>query len=65
MLKASGGGGGMGQQICYTETDIAAAFANVDSRSKALFKDAGVFLERYYPKSHHIEVQVYPQILPK
>lgn len=58
MLKASGGGGGMGQQICHSESDVGNAFANVESRSKALFKDAGVFLEKYYSESHHIEVQV-------
>ncbi|KAI1455092.1 AHS2-domain-containing protein [Annulohypoxylon moriforme] len=59
MLKASGGGGGMGQQACWSEDEIPAAFSNVESRSKALFGDSGVFMERYYPTSHHIEVQVF------
>lgn len=58
MLKASGGGGGMGQHVCWTEDDVPAAFAHVESRSKELFGDTGVFLEKYYPASHHIEVQV-------
>ncbi|KAK7751566.1 hypothetical protein SLS62_006516 [Diatrype stigma] len=47
IIKASGGGGGIGQRICYSANDIIGAFADVDSRSKALFKDAGVFLESY------------------
>ncbi|OTB03152.1 hypothetical protein M426DRAFT_12743 [Hypoxylon sp. CI-4A] len=59
MLKASGGGGGMGQKPCSSEDEISGAFAMVESRSKELFGDAGVFMERYYPKSHHIEVQVF------
>ncbi|KAI0892992.1 AHS2-domain-containing protein [Annulohypoxylon nitens] len=59
MLKASGGGGGMGQQACWSEDEVPIAFANVESRSKALFGDSGVFMERYYPTSHHIEVQIF------
>ncbi|KAI2466913.1 AHS2-domain-containing protein [Annulohypoxylon bovei var. microspora] len=59
MLKASGGGGGMGQQACWSEEEVPAAFSNVESRSKELFGDSGVFMEKYYPTSHHIEVQVF------
>ncbi|KAI1495415.1 urea carboxylase [Biscogniauxia marginata] len=59
MLKASGGGGGMGIQICYSKDEIAPAFDSVLMRSKELFADTGVFLERYFPNSHHIEVQVF------
>ncbi|OHE95512.1 urea carboxylase [Colletotrichum orchidophilum] len=59
MLKATGGGGGMGLQICYDVDDIPKAFAAVESRAGALFKNSGVFLEKYYPRSRHIEVQVF------
>ncbi|KAI1385920.1 AHS2-domain-containing protein [Hypoxylon trugodes] len=59
ILKASGGGGGMGQQVCQSEDEIPAAFAHVESRSRELFGNTGVFMERYYPSSHHIEVQVF------
>lgn len=58
MLKATGGGGGMGLQVCQTEGDIDEAFATVESRATTLFKNSGVFLEKYYPCSRHIEVQV-------
>lgn len=58
MLKATGGGGGMGLQICYSEQDVERAFAMVESRATTLFKNSGVFLEKYYPNSRHIEVQV-------
>ncbi|KAI0007565.1 AHS2-domain-containing protein [Xylariaceae sp. FL0662B] len=59
ILKASGGGGGMGQQVCWSKGEVREAFAQVESRSKELFSDTGVFMEKYYPTSHHIEVQVF------
>ncbi|KAI0122685.1 AHS2-domain-containing protein [Daldinia grandis] len=43
IVKASGGGGGMGQHVCESENDVPEAFANVESRSKELFSDTGVF----------------------
>ncbi|RAL09833.1 bifunctional urea carboxylase/allophanate hydrolase [Aspergillus homomorphus CBS 101889] len=58
MMKATGGGGGMGLQICHNEDEVQKAFVHVESRAGALFKNSGVFLERYYPHSRHIEVQV-------
>nr|UWK20132.1 urea amidolyase_carboxylase protein [Trichoderma polysporum] len=58
MLKATGGGGGMGLQICHSEQDVEKAFAMVESRATTLFKNSRVFLEKYYPNSRHIEVQV-------
>jgi urea carboxylase len=59
MLKATGGGGGMGLQVCHNEDEISAAFKKVKSRGETLFKNPGVFLEKYYPESRHIEVQVF------
>ncbi|KAK1146966.1 hypothetical protein N8T08_002293 [Aspergillus melleus] len=59
MLKATAGGGGMGLLTCNTEKEVRESFATVRSRGEALFKNAGMFIERYYPSSHHIEVQVF------
>lgn len=59
MLKATAGGGGMGLLTCNTEKEVRDSFATVKSRGGALFKNDGVFIERYYPSSHHIEVQVF------
>jgi urea carboxylase len=59
MLKATAGGGGMGLLTCNSEAEVRKSFATVKSRGEALFKNAGVFIERYYPSSHHIEVQVF------
>lgn len=59
MLKSTAGGGGMGLQACKAEEELRKAFDTVQSRGEALFKNAGVFLERYFPAAHHIEVQVF------
>lgn len=59
MLKATGGGGGMGLEVCHDSAAISAAFTVVKSRGASLFKNTGVFMEKYYPSSRHIEVQVF------
>jgi len=48
MLKATAGGGGMGLSTCKDVKDVKEAFATVKSRGENLFKNAGVFIERYY-----------------
>ncbi|KHO00381.1 acetyl-/propionyl-coenzyme A carboxylase alpha chain [Metarhizium album ARSEF 1941] len=58
MLKATGGGGGMGLHACHTEHEVDKGFAMVQSRAITLFKNGGVFLEKHYPNSRHVEVQV-------
>ncbi|KAF2084687.1 hypothetical protein K490DRAFT_75644 [Saccharata proteae CBS 121410] len=59
MLKATGGGGGMGLILCMEVEEVREGFKMVQSRGKTLFKNPGVFIERYYPASRHIEVQVF------
>ena len=59
MLKATAGGGGMGLAIANDAIEVKHSFEMVKSRGENLFKNAGMFIERYYPDSHHIEVQVF------
>ena len=59
MLKATAGGGGMGLSTCQNLDEVKEAFATVKSRGETLFKNAGMFMERFYPDSHHVEVQVF------
>jgi acetyl/propionyl-CoA carboxylase alpha subunit len=59
MLKATGGGGGMGLITCGNVDEVRDGFKMVQSRGKTLFKNPGVFIEAFYPQSHHIEVQVF------
>jgi urea carboxylase len=59
MLKATGGGGGMGLITCNNVNEVRDGFQMVQSRGKTLFKNPSVFIEAFYPASHHIEVQVF------
>ena len=47
MVKATAGGGGMGLVVCHRQENLEDAIVSVRSRGKALFKDDGLFLERY------------------
>ncbi len=58
MLKATGGGGGIGIQPCEGPDDLVAAFARVSRLAQANFGNAGVFLERRVRHARHVEVQV-------
>ncbi|KAK4505411.1 hypothetical protein PRZ48_003374 [Zasmidium cellare] len=59
MLKITAGGGGAGLIVCQNPDEVKTGFKTAKSRGEALFKDSGVFIERYYAESHHIEVQVF------
>ena len=58
MVKATGGGGGIGIQPCNGPDDLADAFARVARLAGANFGNNGVFLERRVVRARHVEVQV-------
>ncbi|WP_273652307.1 urea carboxylase [Cellulomonas fimi] len=59
MVKAVGGGGGIGMQACADPGELVAAFDRVQRIAAASFGSAGVFLERYVAHARHLEVQVF------
>ncbi|MFI1991816.1 5-oxoprolinase/urea amidolyase family protein [Actinoplanes sp. NPDC020271] len=59
MLKATGGGGGIGMQACHDAGELAAAFDRVERLAVANFGSGGVFLERFVQRARHVEVQVF------
>ncbi|WP_049628904.1 urea carboxylase [Cellvibrio sp. pealriver] len=59
MLKSTAGGGGIGMQLCNSESDLVAAFDSVKRLGKNNFADDGVFLEKFIAAARHIEVQVF------
>ncbi|MDF2051710.1 urea carboxylase [Arthrobacter sp. Cr_A7] len=59
MLKATGGGGGIGMTVCRTEAELVESFPRVARLAGASFGTAGVFAERYVENARHIEVQVF------
>ncbi|WP_129668502.1 urea carboxylase [Phytoactinopolyspora endophytica] len=59
MLKASGGGGGIGMQAVHSPDQLRSAFATVSRLAAENFGDSTVFLERFVEHARHVEVQVF------
>jgi acetyl-CoA carboxylase biotin carboxylase subunit/3-methylcrotonyl-CoA carboxylase alpha subunit len=58
LIKAAGGGGGIGMQIVREPADLSKAARTCADRGKAAFADERIYLERYLEGPRHIEVQV-------
>lgn len=54
-MKATAGGGGMGLVVCRTREELDSAIDTVRSRGTALFKDSGLFLEKYVENARWVE----------
>ncbi|MDX2051614.1 MAG: biotin carboxylase N-terminal domain-containing protein [Polyangiaceae bacterium] len=59
LVKAAGGGGGIGMQIVEDEPGLEQAVKTCAARGQAAFADPRVYLERYIKSPRHIEVQVF------
>lgn len=59
MLKATGGGGGIGMSACRSAGELTEAWDRVQRVAAASFSSAGVFLERLVEHARHVEVQVF------
>jgi acetyl-CoA carboxylase biotin carboxylase subunit len=58
MVKAAAGGGGRGMAIIETADRLEQVFASLSFEVHSAFGDATLFLERYFPNSRHVEVQI-------
>ena len=58
MVKASGGGGGIGMSVARDEAGLRTAFETARSRAERFFGNPELLLERYLPHARHVEVQV-------
>ncbi|GAA5010039.1 5-oxoprolinase/urea amidolyase family protein [Streptomyces siamensis] len=59
MLKATGGGGGIGMSACRSAGELTESWERVQRVVSASFSSAGVFLERLVENARHVEVQVF------
>ncbi|KAI0084211.1 urea amidolyase [Irpex rosettiformis] len=59
VLKATAGGGGMGMVVCYGEEDVRSKLSATRDRAVSLFRNGGMYVERYIVSARHIEVQVF------
>ncbi|MBV8063040.1 MAG: ATP-grasp domain-containing protein, partial [Nevskia sp.] len=58
VLKAAGGGGGLGVRVVWDERELAEALDQAQAEAQGAFGDAAVYLEKYLVRARHIEVQV-------
>ena len=59
VLKAAGGGGGIGMVRVDKASDLTSAFASATRRAQSAFGNAAVYVERYLERPRHVEVQVF------
>ena len=58
LVKAAAGGGGRGMRLVNSLEELAPALESAGREAQAAFGDGRVFLERYIPRSRHVEIQV-------
>jgi acetyl-CoA carboxylase, biotin carboxylase subunit len=58
MLKAAAGGGGMGMAVAADAAAAHTEYVRVSAFAHRLFGDSRLFVERYFPRVRHVEVQV-------
>jgi acetyl/propionyl-CoA carboxylase alpha subunit len=59
VVKAVGGGGGIGMQVVEGAAGLERALKTCSDRGRVAFADARVYLERYMDAPRHIEIQVF------
>ncbi|WP_042456147.1 acetyl-CoA carboxylase biotin carboxylase subunit [Neobacillus dielmonensis] len=59
MLKASGGGGGIGMVLCENEQALVKSYSSTKARAMNYFGSEEVFIEKYIGNARHIEVQIF------
>jgi acetyl-CoA carboxylase, biotin carboxylase subunit len=58
MLKAAAGGGGMGMAVAADAAAVRTEYGKVSAFAQRLFSDQRLFVERYFPRVRHVEVQI-------
>jgi acetyl-CoA carboxylase, biotin carboxylase subunit len=58
MIKTAAGGGGRGIRIAETPKALETLVPQAAAEALAAFGDGGLYLERFVPRAHHIEVQI-------
>jgi len=58
MVKAGGGGGGRGIRIVERADQLAEALERASKEAGTYFHNTEVYLERFFPRARHIEVQI-------
>ena len=59
LLKASAGGGGRGMRVVNEPSELESHLAAAGAEAQAAFSDSRIYMERYFSRVHHVEVQVF------
>jgi 3-methylcrotonyl-CoA carboxylase alpha subunit len=59
LVKATGGGGGIGMRAVKSSEDLPRIAKSVSALAERTFGDSGIFLERHVANARHIEVQIF------
>ncbi|MFB6161463.1 MAG: acetyl-CoA carboxylase biotin carboxylase subunit [Haloferacaceae archaeon] len=57
-IKAEGGGGGRGLKVVREESEVEEAFEAARREGEAYFDNATVYVEKYFDRPRHVEVQI-------
>jgi len=58
LIKAASGGGGRGMRLVNEESEFSKCFDDAKNEAKISFNDDSVYLEKYFVKPKHIEIQI-------
>ena len=58
LIKASAGGGGKGMKLVNKENELSSALSLAKQEAKKYFSNDQVYIEKYFEKPRHIEVQI-------
>jgi acetyl-CoA carboxylase biotin carboxylase subunit len=58
LLKASGGGGGIGMEVVSSREKMEKSLGKCQGRAKSSFGDDTVYIEKYLHSPRHIEIQI-------
>ena len=58
IIKASGGGGGRGMRLVFSDADVPDALQSAKREAEAFFSNGDVYLEKYLEEPRHIEFQI-------
>ncbi len=59
LLKAARGGGGRGNVVVFHDGEMQSKMEELQKRSRSLFHDDHVLVERYLERARHVELQVF------
>lgn len=58
LLKPAAGGGGKGMRIVFEKRQLKPAITTCREEAQKAFGDDRIFVERYFPNSRHVEIQI-------